>query len=510
MSKSRSALSVALLIALGAAACGSDDGDGPVTETSAADTEQLTGGTLIVGRSTDTGSLDTQNLVSGEDIIVKRLLFTPLVEVAPDGDGIVPGIAEDWDVDTETNTYTFNIREATFADGTPITPADVKFSIEYAAGAAAYGELLSGITSIATPDEQTVVVSLAGPDNLFLYGLAFSYVIPQDFNGNESAEFFADPLSSGPFVLESWDPNSKMILSRNTNFWDPERPGVDAIEFRIIPDANQRLVAFEAGDIDIYEYLPHQLAAAVPDGSLVELETTSRVLLLLLNNAAAPFDQVSAREAAGLAINRDELVETVWSGRASSVDGIIQPGLAGLPESAGRWTFDPARAQEIVETLPNRSFRLLAPNQREVDPVTTQAIQNYLVSVGFDVPVETPDFGTALDQLFSADYDMFAVGNGAYLPTVGEPMLVYATFFGPIAGWAGLDQLEGFLDDYRTAETDAARLEASAAFEDYIATSRSVIPVASPSMLFAVSDRVQGFIASPAGVHQPDRVRLND
>lgn len=505
------ALVGALLLAATAVACGSDDdSQGAPSDNGDAPADAELGGSLVIGRNSDTVSLDTQYLVNGEDIMVKRLLWSPLVDIAPDGSGVEPGLAEDWEFDEESNTYTFHLREATFSDGTPVTSADAKFSLEYSAEGGDYGELLSRIESIDTPDDRTVVVHLDGVDNLFLTGAAFGFVIPEDFGGQPAEDFFADPVSSGPFVLESWTPNDRMVMARNDEFWDPERPGVDTLEWRIISDANQRLVAFQAGDIDIYEYVPHQLASAVPEDALVELDPTARVLLLVLNNARAPFDDQAAREAAGLAINRKELVETVWNGRGTVPDGIIQPGVPDQPSDADRWVYDAERAEELMSSVSNTSMRLLAPNQREVEPTVTQAIQDDLASVGFDIELETPDYGAAIDQFLASDFDAFLLGNGAYLPSAGEPMIVYANIIGPPASWPNFERVSELLEEFRSAASDEDRQAAAVAFEDYIAETDAIIPVAAPHLLFAVSERVQGFTATPAGLHQPDRFRVTE
>jgi peptide/nickel transport system substrate-binding protein len=494
------------------AACGggdSDAGKGGGNGAGAGDGQPKSGGTLVIGRASDTAGLDTQTLINGEDMMVKRLLFSPLLDIKQDGSGVEPALAEGFDYDEASLTYTFHLKPATFSDGSPITSEDVKFSLEYSKEGAYYGALFSKMKSVEAPDPETVVVTLDSPDSLFEPGLAFGFVVPKDFGGKSAEDFFKDPVSSGPFTLESWSPGDEMILDKNPKYWDPERPYVDKVDYRIIPDANQKLTAFQSGDIDIFEYLPHQLTKVLTGDVVKKVDPTSRTLIIALNDARPPLDDINVRRAMGLAIDRDTMLKGIWEDNGQVANGLVQPGIADqAPGKSTDWTFDLDAAKKALaaSSYDGEPISLLASNEREVEPTVSQTVLDNLTAAGFNIKLETPDYGAAIDQLVAQDFDAFMLGNGSYLPTAGESLLFYATVFAPLASWPNLDESTQLFDQFRSADSDTARQDAVAAFEDSNFENQSMIPIASPDLLFAVQDRVGGWGSTPAGLTMPDKM----
>lgn len=502
-------LAAAVALATLSACGGGSDPGSPGSD----DGEPQSGGTLVIGRASDTAGLDTQILINGEDMMVKRLLFSPLMDIKQDGTGFEPGLAESVEYDEGSLTYTISLREATFSDGADITSEDVKFSLEYAKEGGYYGALFSKMKTIETPDPQTVTVTLESADSLFEPGLAFAFVVPADFGGQEAEAFFEDPVTSGPFTLTEWSPGDRMVLDKNPEFWDSERPYVDTVEYRIITDANQKLVAFQSGDIDIFEYLPHQLTSVLGEDEVYTVEPTSRTLVVTLNAASGPMADIEVRRAMGLAIDRESMMSGIWEDRGSVAEGLVQPGLPDqVPGETADWKFDLQAAKDALAAsgYDGEPIELLASNEREVEPTVSQTVLDNLTEAGLNIKLETPDYGAAIDQFISTKFDAFMLGNGSYLPTAGESILFYATVFAPLSGWPNLAEAEELFDQYRSATTEEDRQAAVAAFEDSVFESQAMIPIASPNLLFGVGPRVGGFDATPAGLTMPDKMWVTD
>lgn len=503
--------SLLVVAVLTAAACSPGETNGG--SGTASNGEPRQGGTLVVGRNLDTAGLDPQTVINGEDMMVKRLLFSPLLDFAQDGSGVVNELAEDYEFDEDELTYTFSLREANFSDGSPITSSDVKFSLEHAAEGGFYGALFSKIDDIETPDDQTLIVKLETFDSVFLPGMAFGYVIPEDFGDQDAEAFFEDPVSSGPFILESWSPGDRMVLSRNPEYWDPERPYVDTVEYRIIPDINQKLVAFQSGDIDIFEFMPHQFAGQLPAERIYEVDPTSRVLLITINSANPPLSDFDVRRAMGLAINREPMIDGIWQGRAEVATGIVQPGIPDqTPGEEANWTYDPEAAREALEAsgYNGQPIEFLSPNEREVEPNVTQSVQSDLTAVGFNLQLKTPDYGAAIDQFVAAEFEALMLGNGGYMPTAGEGLLFYSSVFSPLSSWPEAERADALFEQYRVAKTSEERQAVVAEFEDYVFDTQAIIPIANPHLLYGVSDRVGGFQSTPGGLTMPDRMWVEE
>ena len=115
----------------------------------------------------------------------------------------MPDLATSWDVSKDQLTYTFHLRDAKFADGTPVTAQDAVWSIERARKLdGGWGFLITAVKSITAPDAKTVVVKLSQPHAPLLADLAmYAYsVLPQKEVEQQGNKFFTHPIGSGPFV----------------------------------------------------------------------------------------------------------------------------------------------------------------------------------------------------------------------------------------------------------------------------------------------------------------------
>jgi peptide/nickel transport system substrate-binding protein len=133
------------------------------------------GGTLVYGRQTDCIYLDPVHTAQNADIWVSLNLYDTLTQPADDGKSVVPGLASSWDVSQDGKTMTFKLRpDLKFADGSPLTADDVKWSLERAADKATGGEfqfLLASIAGVDAPGDGSVIVRLKRPDPALLQAL---------------------------------------------------------------------------------------------------------------------------------------------------------------------------------------------------------------------------------------------------------------------------------------------------------------------------------------------------
>jgi len=119
-----------------------------------------------------------------EDFRIWAINYDLLVNFSPDNLGPAPGIAESWDVSDDKKTVTFHlIKGAKWSDGEPITSKDVKFSLDVLGdNGALFTGYTDNVTSVRTPDAETVVVKTKKPDARIVGGL-FLYMIPEHIWG---------------------------------------------------------------------------------------------------------------------------------------------------------------------------------------------------------------------------------------------------------------------------------------------------------------------------------------
>ena len=151
---------------------------------------------------------------------------------------VVPALAESWEVSADGTSITFNLRDGVkFADGSDFDSADVKYSyeaIQDEANAGVARSTLGGVTSIETPDADTVILNLATADVGLLANLTTTNLAI--VSSDDTEESLSNATNgTGPFMLESRTAGQNVILARNPNYWGDPTP-LDTLEFRVLPD----------------------------------------------------------------------------------------------------------------------------------------------------------------------------------------------------------------------------------------------------------------------------------
>ena len=198
-------------------------------------------------------------------------MFDPLVMIDPVDLGPIPRLAESWDVSDDGTTYTFHLdKRAKFWDGTPLTSADVEFTImsilskDYTGPYQAYWARLDGadavidgsatsLDGLKVDDDYTITMTLAEPYAGFLTVIARNLKpIPKHLLEDAgalttSSPFSQNPVGSGPFKFKEWIPGTSFEVEANTEYWGgPVCMG--SMKQLIIPDMNTLAQGVAAGE----------------------------------------------------------------------------------------------------------------------------------------------------------------------------------------------------------------------------------------------------------------------
>ncbi len=216
------------------------------------------GGTSVlkIGWGQDPTSLNPFVGLDEEAYTIWALIWDQMVNFDPETLEPVPGIAESWEVSEDGKTVTFKLADRVWSDGEPITSADVKYSLKTLGEE---GDLFAGyttnVTSVETPDEETVVIETSQPDARVIGGL-FIYMLPEHIWGKQSIDDLTGSykpelpiVGSGPYVVTEYERGRILTLDVNPN-WEGEEPGFDEIQFIKYgtEDAVER--ALQLGEID--------------------------------------------------------------------------------------------------------------------------------------------------------------------------------------------------------------------------------------------------------------------
>ncbi len=317
------------------------------------------GGTLVEG---DVGSprfINPLLAISDADRDLSTLAYAGLMGLSGNGE-LVPVLAESYVVSSDSKTYTFTLRKnAKFSDGTPVTADDVVFTVQKAQDPALkspkYADW-SGV-EVAAVDQRTVQFTLPKPYAPFLE-LTTLGILPSRLWANVSDEEFpfstleTNPVGAGPFKIASISRDSSGLIGSVSLAANPDfvlgRPYLDAIRFTFYSRAEDLSSALASGAIESAYDVSRKGALTAP---------YARVFGVFWNpNENQVYARAEVRKALSLALDRQSIINTVFSGYATAIMGPVPPGgsvrqvaiptlsnptatAAGVLEAAG-WTYD--------------------------------------------------------------------------------------------------------------------------------------------------------------------------
>ena len=324
---------------------------------------------LKIGWAHDPATLNPFVGLDEENYDVWTMSWNLLVGFSTKDLSPTPAIAESWEVSADKKTITYKLDPSQkWSDGTPVTAADVKWSLEELGGhGALFTSYTENITSIETPDEHTVVVKTSQPDTRMIGGL-FVYILPKhiwdkvpmkELTGTYQPQL---PLvGSGPFIVTKFDKGHILTLERNPEFNGPE-PKYSKIEF--IKYGNQDAVerAVQVGEVDLdlkvssgnFKRLGEQsnieaLQASSPSYTQMTFDVCPEELCPDAKRNPAVTDK-AVRQAVGYAVDRERINQIAARGTSFVADGILPSYYKSFySEPEMNYEFDPEKAEEILD-----------------------------------------------------------------------------------------------------------------------------------------------------------------
>ncbi|MFN3346575.1 MAG: ABC transporter substrate-binding protein [Candidatus Bipolaricaulaceae bacterium] len=388
---------------------------------------------LRVALSTEPPSLDpTTNAAAVIRLLLQNNLYETLVGLDEAG-AFRPLLAASWEISEDGRTYTFRLRSGLyFHDGTPCDAEAVRRSFLRAMdprGGHVHSRFFANIEEIEVLDQETVRFMLRKPDAAFLALVASgdAVIVPAHRD-----DLFRHPVGTGPFRFERWDPGYQLRLGRNPMYWDRERPKVEALVFRFIPDMPSQLAALRNGEVDLLvEVTPEIAQALAADPRFYVLSAPQDLVqILAINKLRAPFGDLRVRQALAYAIDRRQLIELVALGYASPVGSHLAPGTPYYADMTWLYPYDPERAQELLAAAgypAGFTATLTLPANYPFHVRTGEVLAAQLARVGIRLNLKLVDWPTWLEQVYGqVDFDLTVIGHVGR----GDPALTLA-FYGP-------------------------------------------------------------------------------
>jgi peptide/nickel transport system substrate-binding protein len=329
--------------------------------------------------------------------------------------------AESWDVSADGTVFTFHLRQdAKFADGTPITANDYKYTFDRAITGPGYLALLTPFMAISSADQvqalddYTLQITTSQPAALtetILGFQVFGAISKATAEAHATADdpwaedwFRTHSNSSGPYVVSEWNPGVQYTFEPNPNYWrGPDFFQNSSAIFRVVPEAATREQLLRAGDVDVALGLPFSdLKQLDADPNIVvHAIPTTRIFHLGMNNNVKPFDDVRVRQAVSMAIPYDAIIENVLYGYGTQPKSPVSVGMEGYTDefwNYGSGDLDAARALLSDAGYGNGfDVELTVPQEDQTRVDTATWIQSGLGEIGINVTINavpTAQFST--------------------------------------------------------------------------------------------------------------------
>ena len=374
-------------------------------------------GSLVIDTAFSIETADPGHSYDPTGNMLAKALYETLVDFeGSDVSTPVPGLAS-WEQNEEATEFTFTLEDGrVFSDGSPIEAKDVVFSLQRIQGMveAKPNFLLAGVT-IEEVDEKTIRFTtetpmlqlpaiLANP----ALGILNSEVVIDNggtTDGADTAQAFLDGESagSGPFVLDTLDLSSQIVLTSSEEYNGDEKSAYDRVVIRNVTESATQLANLKGGDTMVAMDLNGDQVATLGDDQNVDSVASAQTIFLLLNqnsDVAGDLANVKMAEAIRYALDYDSLLELAGAGSVQAT-GVIPPAFEGGLESGVEQDLDRTEAALAEAGYEGQTLKLQFPNDYPVGGVEftplAERVQAQLQDAGIAVELAPAPFATELD-----------------------------------------------------------------------------------------------------------------
>ncbi len=405
---------------------------------------------LVVAKRDDPVGLDPADITDAESAQVCRNLYDTLVQYGPDSMDIEPALATSWEVSEDRKVWTFRLREGvTFHDGTAFNAQAVQQNFErqmkpdhplrYPGNKFSYWTDIWGspskLTQVEVVDELTVKLHLSEPMAPFLQNLAMPFfaIVSPTALAEHQVDFFRNPVGTGPFQFVEWQPEQRLVVSANPDYWGGA-PALQEVVFKPVKESTSRQLQLEKGAVHLITGLLVENVADLEasPATTVITEPGMNVGFVAINTREKPFDDPRVRQAVNLAIDRHTIVTELYQGLAELANCPLPPALWGR-EAELSYGYDPVKAKELLakagypEGFSTELVYMTSPRDYFPEPkMMAEVLGSMLGKVGIEAELTAVDWSVYLDEVSRGVYPLALAG---WIGDHGDPDNYLAILF---------------------------------------------------------------------------------
>lgn len=462
--------------------------------------------------------------------------FEGLTRIDQDGKP-QPAMAAKITPSDDLTTYTFELRDAKWSNGDPVTAHDFEYAWKWAidpANESYYAYQLYYIkngeaanTGDASPedlgvkaiDDKTLEVTLENPTPYFLELTAFYTYFPVNSKvAKDNPEWHVDAgdlyTSNGPFKMVEWDHSNQITLEKNENYWDADAVSLTKIEMYMINDPTTELSMFDNGELhwggSPFGTLPTDVLPTLQDEGRLNIQAIAGTYWYKLQTEKPPLNNANIRKALAYAINRTAIVENITQGGQVPAMAIVPPSMNPDNEKGYFQDGDVETAKEFLQKgleelglsdVSELPAITLSYNTSEAHQKIAQAIQDmWKTELGIEVTLDNAEWQVYIDKLHAGDY---MIGRMGWLGDFNDPINFLELYRDKEGGnnntfWENAEFKQLLIDSQK--ETDAEKRtqmlkDAEAIFMDEM----PVIPIYYYTNVWVQDEKLKDVVVSGLG-----------
>ena len=467
------------------------------------------GGTLTVGIAGDWATLDPAGYTRVSERQVLYSIYSPLFVRDP-AFAITPGLVKGWTVSADGKRVTLRLEPGVrFQDGTPFDAAAVKFNIARIldpATGSAFRAGLASIKAMRVVNPGVVELDLTAPFTPLLSwftdgpGFMSSPTAIRKWRG----QYPLHPVGTGPFSLVEWVKNDHLTVKRFAGYWERGLPYLDGVTYRPTPDVTVQVEDLRAGYLNVIDTVPadQQQAIAADDRFRTIRMAAVRWPVLRLNNAIPPFNNKALRQALSYAVNRDQIVTTVYAGQARPAYGPISPVYRQyFDPSISHWgigTNLAAARAKLADGGQPQGFTVTLEISTSQDAVRlAQVLKTQAAAVGITLNVQTDDAATLRDRIAGRRYQAL-IGAVTLRPDIDGTLFNYFDSHGTVNSDSYNDTIvDALLEEARLVPDGPDRVKLYRQLEHQVVGDAPWAFLAFENLMAGMDRRIHGVPAIP-------------
>ncbi len=378
------------------------------------------GKTFAFGRTRETKHLDPHTSQLSSSWHIQHMVYDSLVTLDDDFK-VQPALASSWE--WQGSDLVFAIRDGVkFANGRAMTMDDVKKSIERALTSKGnpWGLMLRNKSGISV-DGNKLTIGFKSPNNVALDALTATLVCIIPTEELEAGTW--DPKSdkfmgTGPYSVAEHIANDRWVLKRNPHYWGGEAK-TETVVVRTIPEVQSLVAALRDGSIDAAAFDSNpdapDLLAGAPNVEMATMSTTDfNYTGMNAVSPDSPFTDIRVRQAVALSLDRKQIVDFAFGGRAEVTYGWTQWNLTDDSKLKFR-DRDLERAKELIkQAKPSRTTFPYLVRAGSNHAAIAQIIKQSLAEIGLNAELEAVDGGVWAKRVWGTNPSDMVMTNSAY------------------------------------------------------------------------------------------------